>query len=221
MPNNAPKKKFAVILSGCGFQDGSEIHEATMSLLAIERAGGNYQCFAPDCAQHHVTNHLTGKVEKDAERNVLAESARIARGRCKNLKEFNARDYDGLLMPGGYGAALNLCTFAVDGAQCSVHPDVERAIRSMYQAKKPIGALCIAPVILGRVLGHVLLTAGDDEAVNQALRAMGATPRNTRAEEVVVDEKNKVVTGPCYMLESSMIEIANGAQNVVNAMLKL
>lgn len=221
MPNNAPKKKFAVILSGCGFQDGSEIHEATMSLLAIERAGGSYQCFAPDCAQHHVTNHATGKIEKDADRNVLAESARIARGRCKNLKEFNAKEYDGLLMPGGYGAALNLCTFAVDGAQCSVHPDVERAIRSMYQAKKPIGALCIAPVILGRVLGNVLLTAGDDEAVNQALRAMGATPRNTRAEEVVVDEKNKVVTGPCYMLESSMIEIANGAQNVVNAMLKL
>ncbi len=213
-------KRFAVILSGCGFQDGSEIHEATMSLLAIKRTGNSYQCFAPDCDQHHVTNHLTGEQEEQT-RNVLVESARIARGDVKDLREFRAEDFDYLMLPGGYGAALNLCTFAVDGQECQVNPEVERAIKSMHAAGKPIGALCIAPVLLAKLLDEVKVTVGDDQSVNQALEQMGAIPQNTVAEEIVVDEKEKLVTGPCYMLDSSIIEIANGAQNVVNALLKM
>ena len=213
-------KHFAVILSGCGFQDGSEIHEATMSLLAIARTGNTYQCFAPDCDQHHVTNHITGEKEQET-RNVLVESARIARGDVKDLKEFRAEDFDYLLLPGGYGAALNLCTFAVDGTECGVHPEVERAVQSTHAAGKPIGALCIAPVLLAKLLDEVRVTIGDDTDVNQALEQMGAKPQNTAAEEVVIDKEKKLVTGPCYMLDSNIIEIANGAQNVVNALLKM
>ncbi|MCA9394703.1 MAG: isoprenoid biosynthesis glyoxalase ElbB [Candidatus Omnitrophica bacterium] len=213
-------KRFAVILSGCGFQDGSEIHEATMSLLAIERTGNSYQCFAPDCDQHHVTNHLTGEPE-EGNRNVLVESARIARGKVKALREYRQEDFDYLMLPGGYGAALNLCTFAVDGTECGIHPEVERAVTTTHAAGKPIGALCIAPVLLAKLLDEVKVTVGNDEDVNQALKAMGATPQNTKAEEIVVDEKKKLVTGPCYMLDSNIIEIANGAQNVVNALLRM
>lgn len=213
-------KKFAVILSGCGFQDGSEIHEATMSLLAIERTGNTYQCFAPDCDQHHVTNHLTGDQEK-ATRNVLVESARIARGKIKDLKAYQHEEFDYLLLPGGFGAALNLCTFAVDGPQCGIHPEVERAITSSHAAGKPIGALCIAPVLLAKILDNVTVTVGSDQDVNKALEQMGATPQNTVAEEVVIDTEKKLVSGPCYMLDSNIIEIANGAQNVVNALLEM
>ncbi|MBZ0165921.1 MAG: isoprenoid biosynthesis glyoxalase ElbB, partial [Candidatus Omnitrophica bacterium] len=204
----------------CGFQDGSEIHEATMSLLAIERTGNSYQCFAPDCDQRQVTNHLTGEREED-KRNVLVESSRIARGQCLNLDQFRADDFDYMVLPGGYGAALNLCTFAEDGVDCHVHPEVERAVQSMHLAGKPIGALCIAPVLLAKILDEVKVTVGDDPSVNVALEKMGATTQNTRAEEVVIDNKARVVTGPCYMLDSSIIEIANGAQNVVNALLKM
>lgn len=213
-------KRFAVILSGCGYQDGSEIHEATMSLLAIERTGSRYQCFAPDCDQHHVTNHLTGEQEEGS-RNVLVESARIARGNVKPLKEYRQEDFDYLLLPGGFGAALNLCTFAVDGTDCGTHPEVERAITTTHAAGKAIGALCIAPVLLAKLLDQVTVTVGDDQEVNKALEAMGATPQDTRAEEIVVDKQKKLVTGPCYMLDSNIIEIANGAQNVVNALLKM
>lgn len=213
------KKKFAVILSGCGYQDGSEIHEATMSLLAIERTGNHYQCFAPDCEQHHVTNHLTGE-EEEGTRNVLVESARIARGKVKDLKEYKQEDFDYLLLPGGYGAALNLCTFAVEGSDCGVHPEVARAVTSTHAAGKAIGALCIAPVLLAKLLDQVTVTVGDDKDVNMALEQMGAIPKDTQAEEVIIDKEKKLVTGPCYMLDSNIIEIANGAQNVVNALLK-
>ena len=213
-------KRFAVILSGCGFQDGSEIHEATMSLLAITRTGNSYQCFAPDCDQLQVTNHLTGEQEQQT-RNVLVESARIARGQVQNLIEFRAENFDYLMLPGGYGAALNLCTFGVDGSACEVHPEVERAIQSMHSTGKPIGALCIAPVLLAKLLDEVMVTVGDDTAVNEALQQMGAIPQDTVAEEIIIDEKKKLVTGPCYMLDSNIIEIANGAQNVVNALLKM
>ncbi len=212
-------KKFAVLLSGCGYQDGSEIHEATMSLLAIKRAGCTYQCFAPNVNQHAVKNHLTGE-EKDETRNVLEESARIARGDCLDLADYRAEDYDILLMPGGFGAALNLCTFGVDGPECDVHPEVKRAVVSTHEAGKPIGALCIAPVLLGKLLDHVRVTVGQDVDVNAALRTMGAIPENTQAEDVIVDRDKKIVTGPCYMLDSNIIEIAQGAQNVVNALLK-
>lgn len=213
-------KKFAVVLSGCGVFDGAEIHEATLSMLAIARSGGSYELFAPDIEQHHVINHLTGQ-EIDETRNVLVESARIARGKIRDLKEFQPVDFDALLFPGGFGAAKNLCSWAFEGAEAEVLPEVEGAIRGMVQANKPIGALCISPVILAKVLGEVKLTIGENQETAEAIESLGATHLNTTHGEVVVDPNRKVVTTPCYMLDATIVQIADGAANVVKAMMKL
>lgn len=213
-------KKIAVILSGCGHQDGAEIHEATLTLWAIHKHGADYQCFVPDVKQHHVLNHITGQ-EMAEQRNVLIESARIARGNVLDLAEFNADTVDGLVIPGGFGAAKNLCTYAFDGPDCSVNKDVENAVKTMYAAGKPIGALCIAPVILARVLGNVELTIGQDEATADNLTKMGARHNPTWQGEVTVDTDNKLVTTPCYMLDSRVDQIGQGADNLVKALLEL
>jgi len=210
----ANPKKIAVILSGCGVYDGAEIHEATMTLWAIAKNGANYQIFAPDREQHHVINHLSGD-EMNESRNVLIESARIARGDVKPLDQFSAYEFDALIIPGGFGAAKNLSTFAFEGADCSVDPEVERSIREMVGQEKPVGALCIAPVILARLLGN------KDQGTASAVEQMGATHFATDHGEVVVDKNYKLVTTPCYMLDASIIQIAEGADNVVKAMLKL
>jgi enhancing lycopene biosynthesis protein 2 len=213
-------KKFAIVLSGCGVYDGTEIHEATLSMLAIARLGGSYQVFAPDMDQYHVLNHLTGQVMEES-RNVLVESARITRGKIRDLKEFHPDEFDGLLFPGGFGAVKNLCTWALDGANATVIPEVEDAIKGMVQLHKPIGALCISPVILAKVLGGVRLTIGDDQATARALESLGATHISTTHGEVVVDNKYKLATTPCYMLEATIDQIADGAENVVKTMLEL
>lgn len=213
-------KKFAVVLSGCGVFDGSEIHEATLSLLAIAKNGCSYEIFAPDRKQYHVINHLTGE-EMDETRNVLVESARIARGKVRDLKEFNPKEFDGLLFPGGFGAAKNLSTWAFEAADATVLPEVEEAIRGMVSLKKPVGALCISPVILARVLGEVTLTIGDDEGTMEAVESLGATHVITTHGEVVVDPDFNLVTTPCYMLDATIEQIALGADNVVDAMVKL
>ncbi|HPX05046.1 MAG TPA: isoprenoid biosynthesis glyoxalase ElbB, partial [Tenuifilaceae bacterium] len=151
------KKRFAVVLSGCGVYDGAEIHEATMALYAIARNGGVYQVFAPDMEQHHVINHLTGE-EMPEKRNVLVESARIARGNAKPLSELRTEEFDALIFPGGFGAAKNLSTWAFDGPLAKINPDVERVIADMHKAKKPIGALCIAPVLLAKLIKGASVT---------------------------------------------------------------
>ena len=215
------KPKFAVVLSGCGVYDGSEIHEAVLTLLAIDRLGGTYQCFAPNRDQMHVVNHLTGEATGES-RNVLVEAARIARGQIKDLASFTPADFDALIFPGGFGAAKNLCSFAVDGPDCSVDPATEAAIKAMAAAAKPIGALCIAPALMAKVLGHgVSLTIGDDAGTAQAVEAMGAKHSNTAAGQVVVDAGRKLVTSPCYMLDSSISQIAEGAENTVKALMGL
>jgi len=214
------KPKVAVVLSGCGVYDGSEIHEAVLTLLALDRQGADYACFAPDVPQHHVVNHLTG-AETGETRNVLVESARIARGKIADLATFDAAAYDAIVFPGGFGAAKNLCGFAFEGPDCSVQPDVEAAVRAMHAAGKPIGALCIAPAVMARILGHVELTIGNDPGTVAALTKMGATHRQTGHGEVVVDRKAKLATTPCYMLDSSIGQIATGADNVVRAVLDM
>ncbi|HTH16195.1 MAG TPA: isoprenoid biosynthesis glyoxalase ElbB [Magnetospirillum sp.] len=211
---------FAVVLSGCGVYDGAEIHEAVLTMLAINRAGGTYQCFAPDVAQMHVVNHLTGE-EAPESRNVLVESARIARGQIKPLSTFEAAKFDAIVFPGGFGAAKNLCSFAADGAECTVNADVSRAIKAMRMAGKPIGALCIAPAILARVLGDVELTIGTDAGTASALEQMGARHVNRLHGQIAVDEAMKVVTTPCYMLDSRIGQIADGAEAVVNKLIEL
>lgn len=213
-------KKIAVVLSGCGVFDGAEIHEATLSLLAIAKQGCSYEIFAPDTTQHHVINHITGE-EMDETRNVLVEAARIARGSIKDLKQFNPEEFDGLLFPGGFGAAKNLSTWAFDGAGATVLPEVEEAIRGMVKLNKPVGALCISPVILAKIFGEVNLTIGDDESTIDALESLGTTHVYTTHGEVVVDADHNLVTTPCYMLDASISQIAEGADNIVDAMIGL
>ena len=212
-------KKFAVVLSGCGVYDGAEIHEATLSMYAIVKQGGSYDVFAPDIAQHHVVNHLTGQ-EMPETRNVLVEAARIARGNIRPLTAFDPASYDVLLLPGGFGAAKNLSSFAFDGPNCTVNPDVEKAMQGMHKAGKPIGALCIAPVILAKVFGQVSLTIGSDAGTAQAVEKLGATHTNTTHGQVVVDTKNKLYTTPCYMLDANIAQIGEGAENIVKALME-
>jgi len=213
-------KKIAVILSGCGNKDGAEIHESVMTLWALHKHGADYQCFAPDIEQHHVLNFITNQ-EMDEKRNVLVESARIARGDIKDLKDYNAADYDGLVMPGGLGAAKNLSTFAFDGPHCSVNEDVEKAIRDTAAKGKPIGALCIAPAIVARILGDVTVTIGSDPGTEAAIVKMGASHEQTTHCEIFIDEQHKIVTTPCYMLDARVDQIGEGADKLVKAVLDM
>ncbi len=212
-------KKFAIILSGCGVYDGAEIHEAVMTMYAVMKNGAEYQVFAPDIVQHHVVNHMTG-AEMSEIRNVLVESARIARGKIQPLAKLDMRDYDALIFPGGFGAAKNLCSFAFKGADCEVHPQVAKVIREAVSLRKPIGALCISPVILAKVLGDVELTIGDDKGTAAAVEKMGAKHKTTTHGQVVIDSRLKIFTTPCYMLEATILQIAEGADNIVEAMIK-
>jgi len=214
------KKNFAVILSGCGHQDGAEIHEATLTLWAIHKNGAEFQCYAPDIKQHHVLNHMTGQ-EMNEKRNVLIESARIARGKIASLATFSPESADALIIPGGFGAAKNLSSYAFDGAKCTVNNDVATAIKAMHAAGKPIGALCIAPVIIAKVLGDVTLTIGQDPGTADNLAAMGARHQPTLQGEIVVDRERKIVSTPCYMLNSRIDQIAEGADKLVLAILDL
>jgi len=214
------KKNIAVVLSGCGVYDGAEIHESVFTMLAIARAGAEYQVFAPDIEQYHVINHLTGQ-PVDEKRNVLIEAARIASGNIKPLSEYDPKDYDALMFPGGFGVAKNFSTFAFDGADCKVNEEVKNVILDTYRAGKPIGALCISPVIVAKVLDGAEVTIGNDKSTIEAIEAMGATHRYTTHGEVVVDHKYKVATTPCYMLDATIDQIATGAENVVKAVLEM
>ncbi len=212
-------KKIAIVLAGNGVYDGAEIHETTMTMLAIHQAGASCQCFAPDIDQMHVMNHFTGK-EMNESRNVLVEAARIARGDIKPLDELEMKDYDAVIIPGGFGVAKNLCTFAKDGPDCTVDVEVERVIKETHQQGKPIGALCISPVVVTKVLGDVEVTIGSDPDTMQAIGKMGGKHTKTTHGEVVVDEKNKVYTTPCYMLESNIGQIYDGASGVVKKIME-
>lgn len=212
-------KKFAVVLAGCGVYDGAEIHEATLAMLAIAQAGGQYQCFAPDMDQHHVINHLNGE-EMPEKRNVLVESARIARGDIKPLSEFKASDYDAILFPGGFGAAKNLSTVAFDGANATVNEEVAAAIKAMHAAEKPIGAMCISPTFVVKVLGEVDVTIGTDQNTIEVIENMGGVHVQTEHGDVVLDASNSLFTTPCYMLDATINDIWDGAYNIVDAIMK-
>jgi len=212
-------KKFAVILAGCGVFDGAEIHEATLTLLAIMQQGATYQIFAPDINQHHVVNHLNGK-EMPEKRNVLIESARIARGKISSLHEFHANEFDALIIPGGFGVAKNLCDFAFKGPDCTVNEEVAKAIMTMHTLKKPIGALCISPVLLSKVLGDVELTIGSDQGTIAGIEKMGSHHIKTTHGEVVHDRNQNIFTTPCYMLDANILQIYDGATNIVKAMVE-
>lgn len=212
-------KKFAIVISGCGVQDGAEIHESVMAMLAVDLAGDTYQLFAPNMQQAQVTNHLTGQ-KMDETRNVLVEAARIARGDIKPLCEYNATNYDAILFPGGFGAALNLSDFAITGAKMTVNKEVETAVSETFRAKKVIGAMCIAPVVIAKIIGKGDLTIGNDKGVADAIRSFGANHIDTPKGNVTTDTANKIFTTPCYMLNSSIKDIFEGAKNLVAEMKK-
>jgi enhancing lycopene biosynthesis protein 2 len=220
-PKKRKMKKIAVIISGNGVYDGAEIHETVFTMWAIVKHGAQYQLFAPDKDQHHVINHFNGE-EMPEKRNVLTEAARIARGNIKALDAFHAEEYDALILPGGYGVAKNLSTFAFDGPNCIIDPDLERSILEMIRLKKPIGALCIAPVVLAKVIAdQVKVSIGNDAETAKSIEKMGAHHTITGYGEISVDEKYKTVTNPCYMLDSNIAQIAEGAEKVVEKILEL
>jgi len=208
--------KAAVVLSGCGVFDGAEIHEAVMTLHAIEKHGGTYRIFAPNVMQHHVINHITGEPVKES-RNVLAEAARIARGKISPLTEYRASEFDALIFPGGFGVAKNLCTYASDGTECHVDRVVEDAIRSTHRAGKPIGALCIAPLLIARVLGDVTVTIGNDTSTAADIASFGGRHEKKGHGEVSVDRKNRVVSAAAYMIDATISDIALDADEVIKA----
>ena len=213
-------KKFAVVLSGSGVFDGAEIHEATLTLYAIMKYGASYEIFAPDIPQHHVVNHITGE-EMNEMRNVLVESARIARGAIKDLKHYNPKDFDGLVFPGGFGVAKNLSTVAFDGPDAKVNEDVVKAVKDTHAAGKPIGALCIAPAMMAKIFENATVTIGTDPDTIEAIEKMGGTHINTTHGDVVYDDHLNLFTTPCYMLDANILQIAEGAENIVSAMMKV
>lgn len=216
--------KVGVVLSGCGVYDGSEIHETVIALLALDRAGAEVVIMAPDTEQA-VVNHLTGEPVEGAIRNVLEESARIARGNITDMARVKADDIDALFLPGGFGAAKNLCDFAFKGANCDVYPQVARLIREVVAAKKPLAAVCIAPALIAKVLGDDKrahqLTIGSDTGTADALTTMGATHINCPVSEFVIDKENKIITSPAYMLAGTISEAAEGIEKTVNALMEM
>jgi len=214
------KKKIGVVLSGCGVFDGSEIHEAVVTLLAIDRNGCEAVCMAPDMELAEV-NHLSGQ-ETGAKRNVLVESARIARGKIRDIKEVKGGDLDAVIFPGGFGAAKNLCNFAVKGADAAIHPEVSRLLKEMVGAGKPIGAICIAPALVAAVLGKEYapqLTIGTDAGTSAAIRQTGSIHVDCPVTEFVVDKQHKIVSTPAYMLANSISEAAEGIEKAVKAVI--
>ena len=213
------KKTAAIILSGCGVYDGSEIHEAVITLLNLQRRNVRVRFFAPDIAQNGTVNHLDGTPQQA--RNVLAESARIARGDIAPLSEFSADDFDMLLFPGGFGAAKNLSDFAAKGADMSVLPQVDSAVKSMLAAGKPLGFVCIAPVIAAKsVGGGVKLTIGNDAQTAAAVEKLGAKHVECPADGFVADKEKNVFSTPAYMLANNTVAIDAGVGAMIGAMLE-
>ncbi|MGH8492016.1 MAG: isoprenoid biosynthesis glyoxalase ElbB [Moraxellaceae bacterium] len=214
-------KKVAVILSGCGYLDGSEIYEATLTLLALDQAGAQAQCFAPDIPQLHVVNHLTGEPTGES-RNVLVEAARIARGKIADVKTAKASDFDALIIPGGFGAAKNLCDFALKGSDMTVNPDVLALARAMHTAGKPVGLICIAPSMAPAIGGAgTQYTIGNDAGTAAAINATGGVHVDCVVTDCVVDAQKKIVTTPAYMYSARISEAATGIGKLVHEVLAL
>ncbi|MEE4464679.1 isoprenoid biosynthesis glyoxalase ElbB [Azotobacter chroococcum] len=214
-------KKVAVILSGCGVYDGSEIYESVLTLLRLDQRGAKVQCFAPDIPQLHVIDHYRGE-EMQESRNVLVEAARLARGNIKDVREGRVEDFDALILPGGFGAAKNLSDFAVSGANCTVQPDVLAFAQAFARAGKPVGLICIAPALAARIYGPgVVCTIGSDPDTAATLTKMGARHEICAVDEIVVDTERKLVTTPAYMLAKSIGETAGGINKLVDRVLEL
>lgn len=214
-------KKVAIILSGCGVFDGAEINETVLTALSLDQLGAQVEYFAPDMNQHHVLNHLTGE-EMPEQRNVLVESARITRGKSRDIRELKAADFDAVILPGGFGVAKNLSDFAFKGADCRVQEDTLQAILQFKEAKKPVGLICISPALSAKIFGEgVRCTIGDDADTAAAITQMGGVHQDCAVDGIVVDEKNRLVTTPAYMLAQSISEAAKGIHKLVEQVLAM
>lgn len=213
--------KVGVVLSGCGVFDGAEIHEAVLTLLALARGGAEAICAAPDVEQLHVVDHRTGQVVPGERRNVLTESARIARGQIRNLAELKADEIDALIFPGGYGVAKNLCNYAVKGTDHAVHPEVARIVSEVHAQRKPIAFLCIAPALAARLLPGAKLTIGNDPRTAADIATMGCEHVECPVTEFVVDEEKRVITTPAYMLGPGIADVAEGIEKTVRELLRM
>lgn len=209
-------KKVGVVLSGCGFLDGAEITEAVSTLLALSQRGAAALCFAPNEDQHHVINHLNQE-ETDEKRNVLIESARIARGKIQDIQQASAEDLDALILPGGYGAAKNLCSFAFSGPECRVNSDVQNLVKAMHKAGKPIGAICISPALIAKIFegAGIKLTIGNDEGTAGAIEKLGHSHVSCPVERTCIDEANKIITAPAYMYDAEVKDVFKGIDELV------
>jgi enhancing lycopene biosynthesis protein 2 len=214
-------KKVAVVLSGCGVFDGAEIHESVLTMLAVARAGAQYECLSIDMAQHRVVNHFTGKATRE-KRNVLVESARIARGRIRDITQADAADYDAVILPGGVGAVTNLSNYAEAGRDMAVRPELVRFLRAAAERGRPIGAICISPVLLACVFDHqAKVTVGISPIDADNIEAMGAAHVTCHVDEVCVDGERKLVTVPAYMLAETIADAATGIERLVHEVLQL
>lgn len=210
-------KQVAVILAGCGVQDGSEIYETTLTLLRLDQLGISYRCFAPDIDQHHVVNHRSGEVAEGETRNVLTEAARLARGEISALDELSVDDYDAVIVPGGFGVAKNLCNFTEAGADMVIQDEVREKVGGFHTAGKPVGLMCISPVMVPRLLGQgIAVTIGSDPGVSGAISAMGGLHRGCAVDDIVVDFSNRVVTTPAYMEAQRISDAAKGIFKLVD-----
>jgi enhancing lycopene biosynthesis protein 2 len=216
-------KRVGVLLSGCGFLDGAEIHEAVCTLLSLDRRGATLVAMAPDKVQLHVIDHQAQKPQAGATRNVLQESARIVRGQITPIRSVKASELDALILPGGFGAAKNLCSYAVDGAAMKVDPEVERLVLAMRAAGKAMGFICIAPVIAARLFGseHVKVTIGNDPATAGHIASWGAEHVECAVDQIAVDQRLKLVTTPAYMLGPWIAPVAAGIDKLVGAVLEM
>ncbi|XP_036404764.1 glutamine amidotransferase-like class 1 domain-containing protein 3A, mitochondrial [Megalops cyprinoides] len=221
-------KRVAVVLSGCGVYDGTEVHEASAVLVHLSRAGAKVQMFAPNVEQMHVVNHIEGKPTTE-KRNVLQESARIARGDVTDLKKLDVAGQDALIIPGGFGVAKNLCSWATQGKDCTVQPEVEQAIKSFHKVGKPLGLCCISPVLAAKILPGCEITVGHDKECDKwpyaqtacTMKEMGCKHVNKNVGEVHVDVKNKLVTTGAFMCNAPIHEIFDGVGVMVTEVLKL
>lgn len=217
------KKNIAVILSGCGHMDGAEIREAVLSLLYLDKAGAVVSIFAPDIDQTAVVNHLTGQ-ETHEKRNVLAEAARIARGKISPLNELHASDFDALVIPGGYGVARNLSDLATKGDEVKVLPNFARVLDEFLSQGKPVGAICIAPAVLVAAVGKKRspkVTIGEDAGTAELIRKLGGQHFNRDSADIMFDEGNKIVTCSAYMRNDSLASIAEGIEKLVGKVLEI
>lgn len=214
-------KKIAVLLAGCGRMDGSEIHESVLTLLAIKQNNATYQCFSLDLAQDHVTNHLDNSIASES-RNMLVESARIARGEVKPLQQLDINEYNGLIIPGGNGTAYNLFDLAKMGKDFTVNPIVSDTCLNFTKAQKPVGFICIAPAMIPKIYGAgVELTIGNDDQTVKLLEDLGAIHVECRTDEIHTDLRHKIVTTPAYMLANNIMEAYLGIKRLVDKIIEL